>query len=146
MNNIKNGKVANINTIGYEICLIARKIHQNLTIKFKEFDITPEQWVILKELSKEDKISQNELSFRVEKDKNNIKAIVDKLEKKGYLIRQENLSDKRAFLICLTDKAYILIDQLKHIDIEFNNEFSKNINEEEIELFKSLLIKFKENL
>nr|WP_255494323.1 MarR family transcriptional regulator [Cetobacterium sp. 2G large] len=146
MNNIKNGKVANINTIGYEICLIARKIHQNLTIKFKEFDITPEQWVILKELSKEDKISQNELSFRVEKDKNNIKAIIDKLEKKGYLLRQENLNDKRAFLIRLTDKAYLLINKLKDIDTEFNNELSKNINEKDIELFKIFLTKLKENL
>lgn len=146
MNNIKNGKVANINTIGYEICLIARKIHQNLTIKFKEFDITPEQWVILKELSKEDKISQNELSFRVEKDKNNIKAIIDKLEKKGYLLRQENLNDKRAFLIRLTDKAYLLINKLKDIDTEFNNELSKNINEKDRELFKIFLTKLKENL
>ncbi len=146
MNNIKNGKVVNINTIGYEICLIARKIHQNLTIKFKEFDITPEQWVILKELSKEDKISQNELSFRVEKDKNNIKAIIDKLEKKGYLLRQENLNDKRAFLIRLTDKAYLLINKLKDIDTEFNNELSKNINEKDIELFKIFLTKLKENL
>lgn len=146
MNNIKNGKVVNINTIGYEICLIARKIHQNLTIKFKEFDITPEQWVILKELSKEDKISQNELSFRVEKDKNNIKAIIDKLEKKGYLLRQENLNDKRAFLIRLTDKAYLLINKLKDTDTEFNNELSKNINEKDIELFKIFLTKLKENL
>lgn len=138
--------MANINTIGYDICLIARKIHQNLTVKFKEFDITPEQWVILKELSKEDKISQNELSLRVEKDKNNIKAIIDKLEKKGYLIRQENLNDKRAFLISLTDKAYPLINQLKDIDNEFNNEFSKNIKEKDIEVFKILLTKLKENL
>lgn len=138
--------MANINTIGYDICLIARKIHQNLTVEFKEFDITPEQWVILKELSKEDKISQNELSLRVEKDKNNIKAIIDKLEKKGYLIRQENLNDKRAFLISLTDKAYPLINQLKDIDNEFNNEFSKNIKEKDIELFKILLTKLKENL
>ena len=138
--------MANINTIGYEICLIAIKIHQNLTIKFKEFDITPEQWVILKELSKEDKISQNELSFRVEKDKNNIKAIIDKLEKKGYLLRQENLNDKRAFLIRLTDKAYLLINKLKDIDTEFNNELSKNINEKDIELFKIFLTKLKENL
>lgn len=135
-----------INTIGYEICLVARKIHQSLTAKFKEFDITPEQWVILKELSKEDKISQNELSFRVEKDKNNIKAIVDKLEKKGYVIREENLNDKRAFLITLTNKAYLLINELKDIDTEFNNDLSKNINEEDIKLFKSLLIKFQKNL
>ena len=102
--------------------------------------------MLLRSVTKEDKNSKNELSFRVEKDKNNIKAIVDKLEKKEYVIREENLNDKRAFLITLTNKAYHLINELKDIDTEFNNDLSKNINEEDIELFKSLLVKFQKNL
>lgn len=139
-------RVKGINTIGYEICIVARKIHQKLSLKFKELDITPEQWVILKELSKGDCISQNELSFKVEKDKNNIKAIVDKLEKKEYIMRQEDPKDKRVFLIVLTDKAYPLIEKLKDIDAEFIKEISKGSNNEDIELLKNLLSKFKKNL
>ncbi|MBC2852067.1 MarR family transcriptional regulator [Cetobacterium sp. 8H] len=117
-----------------------------MSLKFKEYDITPEQWVILRELSIKDNISQNELSFKVEKDKNTIKAIVDKLEKKEYLIRQEKPNDKRVFLLGLTDKAHILIEKLKYIDLEFNKDLSKNLDEKDLEIFKSLLIKLKENL
>lgn len=52
----------------------------------------------------------------------------------------------KSFLIRLTDKAYLLINKLKDIDTEFNNELSKNINEKDIELFKIFLTKLKENL
>lgn len=132
--------------MGYEICIVARKIHQKLSLKFRDYDITPEQWVVLKELSNEDKISQNEISLRVGKDKNNIKALIDKLEKKEYLIRQQDTNDKRAFLITLTDKAYLLIEELKDIDKAFNEEISQNLNQSELEQFKLLLDKFKKNL
>ncbi|MGL4654012.1 MarR family winged helix-turn-helix transcriptional regulator [Cetobacterium sp.] len=132
--------------MGYEICIVARKIHQKLSLKFKNYDITPEQWVVLKELSNEDKISQNEISLRVGKDKNNIKALIDKLEKKEYVIRQQDTNDKRAFLITLTDKAYLLIKKLKDIDKEFNEEISENLNRSDLEQLKLLLDKFKKNL
>lgn len=132
--------------MGYEICIVARKIHQKLSLKFKDYDITPEQWVILKELSNEDRISQNEISLRVGKDKNNIKALIDKLEKKEYVIRQQDTNDKRAFLIILTDKAYLLIEELKDIDKAFNEEISQNLNQSELEQFKLLLDKFKKKL
>ncbi|MGL5351619.1 MAG: MarR family winged helix-turn-helix transcriptional regulator [Cetobacterium sp.] len=132
--------------MGYEICIVARKIHQKLSLKFRDYDITPEQWVVLKELSNEDKISQNEISLRVGKDKNNIKALIDKLEKKEYVIRQQDTNDKRAFLIILTDKAYLLIEELKDIDKAFNEEISQNLNQSELEQFKLLLDKFKKNL
>lgn len=132
--------------MGYEICIVAGKIHQKLSLKFRDYDITPEQWVVLKELSNEDKISQNEISLRVGKDKNNIKALIDKLEKKEYLIRQQDTNDKRAFLIILTDKAYLLIEELKDIDKAFNEEISQNLNQSELEQFKLLLDKFKKNL
>lgn len=33
-------------SLGYTICTIARKIHQNLTHKFSPYNITPEQWVV----------------------------------------------------------------------------------------------------
>ena len=39
-----------------------------------------------------------------------------------------------------------LINKIKDIDTELNNEFSKNIKEKDIELFKILLTKLKENL
>lgn len=38
-------------SLGYTICTIARKIHQNLTHKFSPYNITPEQWVVLNQFT-----------------------------------------------------------------------------------------------
>lgn len=55
-------------TIGYEICQSARKVYQHLDSLFSEFDVTPEQWVIIKCLLQKEGISQKELSIAVRKD------------------------------------------------------------------------------
>lgn len=53
--------------------------------QINEFDITPEQLIVLKELAKEEGISQKELSFRLDKDQNTVKAMIDKLELKSFI-------------------------------------------------------------
>ena len=61
-------------TTGYIICRTARKIHQFMTKVLADYDITPEQWVVLQIVSKEKNLSQQELAARLEKDKNSTKA------------------------------------------------------------------------
>ena len=135
-----------MNSIGYDICSVAREIHQHLSNKFKNFDITPEQWVVLKQLFKEDKISQKELSMRVGKDQNTIKAMVDKLEKKAYIKRQKNKDDKRAFLLTLTIEGRELIDILEPLDQEMLKNIGKDFSQEELILLRKMLSKVTTNL
>ncbi|MBW5411115.1 MarR family transcriptional regulator, partial [Brachyspira hampsonii] len=91
--------------MGYDVCYTARKIYQYIGKQINGFDITPEQLIVLKELAKEEGISQKELSLRLDKDQNTVKAMIDKLEIKSFIIRKENNLDKRAFSLFLTDKA-----------------------------------------
>ena len=49
-------------SLGYIICTIARKIHQNLTHKFSPYNITPEQWVVLNQIHINKNISQKKVS------------------------------------------------------------------------------------
>ncbi|MGL5051499.1 MAG: MarR family winged helix-turn-helix transcriptional regulator [Fusobacteriaceae bacterium] len=135
-----------IYSLGYEVCSVARKIIQDLSGRFKDYDITPEQWVILKKLLEEDKISQKELSVRVEKDPNTIKSIIDKLEKKSYVVRQENPNDKRAFLLSLTENGHKISKLLKPLDDDMLINMSKTLSEEEIKAFKLTLSKIATNL
>ena len=78
-----------INNIGYDICYTARKIYQYIGKQIINFDITPEQLIVLKELAKEEGISQKELSIRLDKDQNTVKAMIDKLEVKSFIKRKK---------------------------------------------------------
>ena len=61
-------------SLGYTICTIARKIHQNLTHKFSPYNITPEQWVVLNQIHINKNISQKKLADIIQKDPNKCKS------------------------------------------------------------------------
>lgn len=133
-------------TIGYEICQSARKVYQYLDNLFTDFDITPEQWAIIKQLLQEEGISQKELSIAVRKDQNTTKAIVDKLTDKGYIHRVGNPMDRRAFILTLTPKAKEIAPKLAELDCAMIEALKRGITEEELESFYQTLKKIQENL
>ena len=98
-------EVIKIDLLGYNLCVTAKKFSQLLTEKFKEYDITPEQWVIVRILFENNiQLSQKELAIKSQKDQNTVTAIIDKLEKKGYVERVKSNEDKRIFNIILKEK------------------------------------------
>ncbi|WP_297298486.1 MarR family transcriptional regulator [uncultured Brachyspira sp.] len=136
-----------INTnIGYEVCYTARKIYQYIGKQINEFNITPEQLVVIKELYKEEGISQKELSIRLDKDQNTVKAIIDKLEKKSLVKRNENKSDKRAFSLFLTDKAKNDLMEIEVYENKVVEQITKGIDKENADKFMSILEQIRKNI
>lgn len=133
-------------TIGYEICQSARRVYQYLDSLFSEYDITPEQWVIVKQLLQEEGISQKELSIAVRKDQNTTKAIVDKLTNKGYIHREGNPLDKRAFILTLTPKAREIAPKLSRLDEEMVDTLKEGLSSEELDALANILKKIQRNL
>ncbi|WP_297277427.1 MarR family winged helix-turn-helix transcriptional regulator [uncultured Brachyspira sp.] len=135
-----------INNIGYEICYTARKIYQYIGKQINEFDITPEQLIVLKELLKEEGISQKELSLRLDKDQNTVKAMIDKLEIKSFIERKENKLDKRAFSLFLTNKAKENIPIIESYENKVLENIVKELNQEDTDKFISILEKIRKNI
>lgn len=102
--------------------------------------------LLSKLLLREDKLSQKELSLRVNKDQNTTKAIVDKLVKKGFIKREDNPQDKRAFILSLTSKAISLAPKLKELDAQMISTLTSEIQSQELENFLSTLKKLKNNI
>ncbi|WP_420482218.1 MarR family winged helix-turn-helix transcriptional regulator [Brachyspira intermedia] len=111
-----------------------------------EFDITPEQLIVLKELAKEEGISQKELSFRLDKDQNTVKAMIDKLESKSFIIRKENKLDKRAFSLFLTDKAKENLPIMENYESKVLENIVKELSNEDADKFISILEKIRKNI
>ena len=122
-------------SLGYTICTIARKIHQNLTHKFSPYNITPEQWVVLNQIHINKNISQKKLADIIQKDPNNVKVLVDKLEQKSLIKRAPNPNDKRAFFLSTTNKGIELIDTLNEVDISVISDVEKSLTKKENILF-----------
>ncbi|WP_346190256.1 MarR family winged helix-turn-helix transcriptional regulator [Brachyspira hampsonii] len=139
-------KELNIKNIGYDVCYTARKIYQYIGKQINGFDITPEQLIVLKELAKEEGISQKELSLRLDKDQNTVKAMIDKLEIKSFIIRKENNLDKRAFSLFLTDKAKKDLPIIENYENQVLENIVKELNHEDKNKFISILAKIRKNI
>ncbi|HHT46029.1 MAG TPA: MarR family transcriptional regulator [Firmicutes bacterium] len=118
----------------------------NLLRKIKSFDITTEQWMILNRLFEEPGINQKELSERTLKDQGSLTRTLDRMEKKGLVQRQINPTDRRSFLIYLTDEGYALRDRIVPIAVECIEDAVKGFTEEEVDTLVALLKKLILNL
>ncbi|WP_286032464.1 MarR family winged helix-turn-helix transcriptional regulator [Brachyspira pilosicoli] len=135
-----------INNIGYDICYTARKIYQYIGKQIINFDITPEQLIVLKELAKEEGISQKELSIRLDKDQNTVKAMIDKLEVKSFIKRKENKLDKRAFSLYLTEKAKKELPIIENYENQVLDTIVKELNPNDAKIIKNTLKKIRSNI
>ena len=142
-NQFKRGELYSFIT-GMASTAVARRLQKNF--KQANLDITIEQWSVLYHLWKEDGLSQQELCLRTFRDKPSITRLVDNLEKLKMVKRVASKQDRRINLIYLTEAATKL--QLTTMDManQTLNEALAGVEEADIELCKSVLVKVYENL
>ncbi|WMJ86297.1 MarR family winged helix-turn-helix transcriptional regulator [Anaerocolumna sp. MB42-C2] len=101
---------------------------------------------ILNTLLKEDRLNQKELSCRCHMDTTTMSRNIDNLEKMGLLKREMNPESRRSVIICLTEKGREKALNIREMFTDFENILQKDISEEDMERFRSVLIKICENL
>lgn len=99
-------------SLGFILNKTNTKLKNELLQRFKEYDITPEQWAILCCLWEREGITPKELSDLTCKDKPNTNRILEKLIIKGLVVRKPHPVDRRAFQIFLTDTGRGLREHL----------------------------------
>lgn len=83
------------------------------------FDITIDQWILLKTLQEDPESTQQQIAEKVFKDYASITRMIELLVKKKMLIRKPHAGDKRRFHLTLTKEAANVIDRVQPI-IESN--------------------------
>jgi MarR family transcriptional regulator, organic hydroperoxide resistance regulator len=133
--------------IGYLIIksevLIKRKIH-SLFLE-KGYDITFEQWTVLNVLYAEPGLIQSEIAIKTYKDKTNITRILDVLSKNGYIVRKKHGNDRRSSCIYHTEAGRKMFDDLIPCITSINEQFMKDISDEELKVFTKVLEKININ-
>ncbi|HZE22339.1 MAG TPA: MarR family transcriptional regulator, partial [Desulfobaccales bacterium] len=83
-------------SLGFIVYRTALALKSALQRCFKEngYEITGEQWAIIRHLWEEEALSQRELAEKTSKDKPNITRMLDALEKKHLIFRQADPRDR----------------------------------------------------
>lgn len=111
--------------------------------KFGSYDLTPQQFGLLRFLWEEDGITQVELSSRSQIDRTTIGGLIDRLEQSGLLKRLPHPEDRRAYRISLTETGKRLEPELTPLAEELHRAILAPLTPDEIEAFIAILQKLR---
>jgi DNA-binding MarR family transcriptional regulator len=126
----------------------ARRAKQYAQSKFNElqFEITVDQWSVLKNLYKNQDLSQAALAELVFKDQPTLTRILDLLSKKGLVERKAHPTDRRCFTVHLTPAGLAKVEQLQPEVNTIREKAWENLSHEDFEHFKKILNTIYSNL
>lgn len=134
--------------IAVELNLTGCKLKQYIAamLRIEDVPLTPEQFMLIDLLWNQGSMTQQQLADQMQKDKNSVTKLVDAIEKKGFVVREQNLKDRRANTLVLTEKALQLKDSAKRKGISILDNILEGISEEELRSFLSTLHKLNSNM
>lgn len=83
--------------------------------------------------------SQDELARDICLNKSTVTRTLTQLEERGYVKRTPNPADKRQILVNPTEKMLEILPKVKAVTTEWSDMISKDISEEELLIFQSVL-------
>lgn len=117
----------------------------------REFDllglgITVEQWVLLKVIHEKKDLSQNELAHATHRDPASITRTLDLLQKKGLVVREAILENRRQYNIKLTETGNNFIEKNMPLINKLRNISIKGFTKKETDTLLLLLEKMQKNM
>lgn len=126
----------------------AKRVKQYAQQRFKElkFNITVDQWLVLRHLSENDEMTQRELADLIFKDTPTLTRIIDLLCSKGLTERRVDPVDRRCFNVHLTAEGKAKVEQLRPQVREVRLKAWEGLSDQDFDHFKKILNTIYRNL
>ena len=124
------------------ISKVCQKLVINLQKSFSEsgIEVTAIQGMLLFFLQKNDGSSLTQISQGLMLENPTVTGLIDRLEKLGYVKRSDHPSDRRVYLVHITEKGKKVANKALPIVKKVNEEIKKGYSKEEINNFKKVLV------
>lgn len=119
---------------------VASDVHKELT----STKLSISQFGILEALHHLGPMSQKDIARKILKSAGNITMVIDNLEKRGLVIRQKNLHDRRSYTVSLTKEGCQLIAEIFPLHAKKIQERMSLLSAEELKTLGYLLKKLKQ--
>lgn len=122
-------------SLGMQLSRSYHSFKRAATKRMEEHGLTPEQFSVLSELHKQEGISQKQLALLTERDQTTVGKILDKLVKKGLVIRSADPRDRRAFILLTTKEGVQVIRLLEPTLDQLQQQAFSGLSKKEIKQF-----------
>ena len=132
--------------IGLLIHDVARLLRVLYDRQMASIGLTRSQWWLLTYLFFKDGINQSELAILMDMEKAPLSRLLDRMEKKGWVIRKNESKDRRTKNIYLTESIKPLISSMREKAAEYRRESLSILTDKERNKLKAILQILKQDL
>lgn len=133
---------------GHEIAMALRRayltMHRQADAALSPFDLTANQFVLLALLDERDGVSQRDLVDRASSDPNTIRPMLKSLEQKGFLKREPDPHDGRAWVVRITARGRRTYQRVRGDTEDFRVRLLSGLDQHEREVLLKTLDKVAE--
>lgn len=121
-----------MDNLSYLIIMASKQLKNRLDKALKKFDITAAQFSVINQIDLSEKpITSAEIAERLGSDRPTISGIINRLEKKGIVIKFDNPEDKRSSYLQIDKKSNKLVNSIKTISDELTADLFSIYSKEE---------------
>jgi DNA-binding MarR family transcriptional regulator len=128
-------------SLGYLVNRAARAFAHRLGNELRRFDVGIGQWAVLMHLWSSDGMTQAQLARRVAIEQPTMVRTIDRMERDALVVRVPDSNDGRASRITLTDRGWVLRDELVPLADRVNRTATAALTDEEVATLRRLLAK-----
>jgi DNA-binding MarR family transcriptional regulator len=131
---------------GFLLNDVARLLRTTYDRRVKSLGLTRSQWWVLNHLYRGDGVTQTELAETLEIEKPTLGRLLDRLEAKGWVRREADARDGRAWRVYLTDEVAPAMGELRRLAAELRRDALAGLSAADRERFVDTLLAIKSNL
>lgn len=119
-----------------DICNSYMYIRDDLCVPY---GITPVQYQLLLDISHNGKSKVTAICKRMHKSTNVISPLINRLIKKGLLLKEKDKNDTRVFYISITKEGKLIIDEISLDIMDYSIPCFEGVTDEEVEIVNKYL-------
>ena len=131
---------------GFLLNDVARLLRTTYDRRVKALGLTRSQWWVLTHLFRADGVTQSELAETLEIEKPTLGRLLDRLEKKGWVRREHDARDRRAWRVYLTAAVEPAMHTLRDVAAGLRRDALEGLPAAQREQFVDTLLAIKSNL
>jgi MarR family transcriptional regulator for hemolysin len=131
---------------GFILNDVARLMRTRFDRRVKSLGLTRSQWWVLNHLFRNDGATQSELADMLEVRKATLGRLLDRMEQKRWIRREEHAGDRRAKRVFLTEEVEPAIKTMRAAAAELRRESLSGLSTGQQDEFVDALLAIKANL
>jgi DNA-binding MarR family transcriptional regulator len=131
--------------MGYRVKVLSMLLSRSLQQSLERYDLTSFHWLVLNCLWREDGLPVSTIGEKLQQVGGTMTGVLDRMERRGLIVRERDLEDRRVWRIWLTQKAKELGKTLPPIIRQSRSKLYQGIDAADFDIFMSVLEQLIEN-